>query len=66
MSVAILDTLHDMPRRVPNRDRSGVMLANAAEGSVTRAAEKKPVKRQHLGPCSSRLFGAMKTYPIVC
>lgn len=42
MREAILDTLHDMPRRVPSRERSGVMLANAADGTVTRAAEKKP------------------------
>lgn len=43
MSVAMEDTLQDMPRRVPRRERSGVMFAKAAEGSVTRAAEKKPV-----------------------
>lgn len=42
IKVAILDTLHDMPRRVPKRDRSGVMFAKAAEGTVTSAAEKKP------------------------
>jgi hypothetical protein len=42
MSDAILETLHDMPRRVPKRERSGVMFANAADGTVTRAAEKKP------------------------
>jgi hypothetical protein len=42
ISEAILETLHDIPRRVPKRDRSGVMFANAADGTVTRAAEKKP------------------------
>jgi hypothetical protein len=45
MSVAILDTLQDMPKRVPNRERSGVMFANAADGTVTRAAEKKPSRK---------------------
>jgi len=44
MSDAMLDTLHDIPSRVPSRDRSGVMLANAADGTVTSAAEKKPAK----------------------
>lgn len=39
---AMLDTLHDMPNRVPKRERSGMIFANAAEGTVTRAAEKKP------------------------
>lgn len=42
MRVATLDTLIDMPRRVPRRDRSGHMLAKAAEGSVTRPAEQNP------------------------
>lgn len=42
ISEATLDTLHDMPKRVPRRERSGVMFAKAAEGTVTRAAEKKP------------------------
>jgi hypothetical protein len=42
MSDAILDTLQLIPRRVPSRERSGVMFAKAAEGTVTRAAEKKP------------------------
>jgi len=41
-SEATLDILHDMPKRVPSRERSGVIFANAAEGTVTRAAEKKP------------------------
>jgi hypothetical protein len=45
ISDAILDTLHDMPSRVPNRERSGVMLANAADGTVTRAAEKNPTEQ---------------------
>lgn len=45
MRVAIDETDQDMPKRVPSRDRSGVMFAKAAEGSVTKAAEKKPVKR---------------------
>lgn len=40
--VAIDDTLHDIPSRVPSRERSGVIFANAAEGKVTRAAEKNP------------------------
>lgn len=43
ISVAMLDTLHDMPSLVPKRDRSGVMFANAADGTVTSAAEKKPI-----------------------
>jgi hypothetical protein len=43
MSDAMLDTLHDIPSRVPNRERSGVMFANAADGTVTNAAEKKPM-----------------------
>jgi hypothetical protein len=42
ISDAILDTLHDIPSRVPKRDKSGVIFAKAAEGTVTRAAEKKP------------------------
>jgi hypothetical protein len=42
MSEAILDTLQLIPSLVPNRERSGVMLAKAADGTVTRAAEKKP------------------------
>lgn len=46
ISVAMLDTLHDIPRRVPKRERSGVMFAKAAEGTVTRAAEKKPMDCQ--------------------
>lgn len=44
MSDAMLETLHDIPKRVPSRDRSGVMFANAADGTVTRAAEKKPTE----------------------
>jgi hypothetical protein len=46
MSDAILDTLHDIPSRVPRRERSGVIFAKAADGSVTKAAEKNPVGRQ--------------------
>lgn len=42
ISVATLLALHDMPSRVPNRDISVVILANAAAGKVTRPAEKKP------------------------
>lgn len=38
----MLDTLQDIPKRVPSRERSGVIFANAAEGTVTSAAEKKP------------------------
>ena len=53
MREAILDTLQLIPRRVPRRERSGVMFAKAAEGTVTRAAEKKPaVQHQHV---SSRI-----------
>lgn len=44
--VPMLDTLHDIPRRVPSRERSGVMFANAADGNVTSAAEKKPNRCQ--------------------
>ena len=33
---------HDMPRRVPRRERSGHMAAKEAEGRVTRPAERKP------------------------
>lgn len=44
-NVPMLDTLHDIPRRVPSLERSGVMFAKAAEGSVTSAAEKNPVRR---------------------
>ena len=40
--VAILETLHDIPRRVPRRDISGQMFAKAADGSVTSAADKNP------------------------
>jgi hypothetical protein len=40
--VAMDETDQDIPRRVPSRDRSGVIFAKAAEGSVTKAAEKKP------------------------
>lgn len=43
----ILDTLHDIPRRVPSRERSGVMFAKAAEGKVTNAAEKNPAVCQY-------------------
>jgi hypothetical protein len=43
MSDAMLDTLHDIPSRVPKRERSGVIFANAAEGTVTKAAEKNPM-----------------------
>lgn len=42
MSEAMLDTLQDMPKRVPRRDKSGLMFAKAAEGRVTSAADKKP------------------------
>lgn len=42
ISVAMLETLQDIPRRVPRRDISGQMFAKAAEGSVTRAADKNP------------------------
>lgn len=42
ISDAMLETLQDIPKRVPRRERSGVMFANAAEGTVTSAAEKKP------------------------
>ena len=44
INVAILETLHDMPRRVPRRDMSGQIFAKAAEGSVTSAADKKPFR----------------------
>ena len=44
IKLAIELTDHDIPNRVPNLERSGVMFAKAAEGSVTRAAEKKPAK----------------------
>lgn len=43
INVAMLLALHDIPRRVPKRDISVVILANAAAGKVTRPAEKKPV-----------------------
>jgi hypothetical protein len=43
ISEAILDTLQLMPSLVPNRERSGVILAKAADGTVTRGAEKKPM-----------------------
>lgn len=42
MSDAILETLQDIPSRVPSLERSGVMFAKAADGTVTRAAERKP------------------------
>lgn len=42
INVAMLDTLQDIPRRVPRRDMSGHMFAKAADGRVTRAADKKP------------------------
>ena len=42
ISVAMLETLQDIPSRVPSRDRSGQIAANAAEGSVTRPAERNP------------------------
>ena len=48
-SEATLDILHDIPKRVPSRERSGVMFANAAEGTVTRAAEKKPRAQERNG-----------------
>jgi hypothetical protein len=44
MSEAILETLQLIPSLVPNRERSGVMFAKAAEGTVTKAAEKKPTR----------------------
>jgi len=46
MRVAILETDHDMPNLVPRRDKSGVIFAKAAEGTVTSAAEKKPTMCQ--------------------
>lgn len=42
IKLAMLETLHDMPRRVPRFDKSGQMLAKAADGSVTNGAERKP------------------------
>lgn len=42
ISDATDETAQLMPKRVPRRERSGQMAAKAAEGSVTRAAEKKP------------------------
>jgi hypothetical protein len=42
ISDAILDTLQLIPSLVPRRERSGVMFAKAADGIVTRAAEKNP------------------------
>jgi len=39
---AMLETPQDMPTRVPRLRRSGQILAKAAEGSVTRAADRKP------------------------
>jgi hypothetical protein len=42
ISVATLDTLQLIPSLVPNLDRSGEIDAKAAEGSVTRPAERKP------------------------
>jgi hypothetical protein len=51
MSDAILETLQDIPSRVPSLERSGVMFAKAADGTVTRAAEKKP-GRYRVSECS--------------
>lgn len=43
IKVAMLEMLHDIPRRVPRRERSGQILAKAAEGRVTRPAERNPM-----------------------
>ena len=65
MRVAMDETLHDMPSRVPSRERSGVMFANAAEGRVTRAAEKKPTTISNHTHASSALVVWRMTYPTI-
>jgi len=60
ISDATLDALHDIPSRVPKRERSGLMLEKAAAGRVTRPAERKPRK---LTVRYSMEDGPRKTYP---
>jgi hypothetical protein len=54
ISEALDHTLQDIPSRVPNRERSGVMSAKVAGGTVTSAALKNPHSTENAMNVDSR------------